>query len=209
MNNFRVSISPDDAEAARLLVQLGERARVEPLDYQPGRTLVLGGARSGKSTWAEAQLAGRENVDYVATSGLHAGDSEWAARIMAHRARRPDGWQTLETLDVASVLRRPGSPVLVDCLALWLTRTLDGVEAWDDAPGWEPELARRVDALVRSVEQTSREVILVSNEVGSGVVPAHRSGRIFRDELGRLNARVARACDATWLVTAGIARRLA
>ena len=100
------------------------------------RELVLGGARSGKSRYAESRLAAAPAVTYVATGGARDGDAEWAARVAAHRARRPAAWRTVETTDVAACLRAagPGTAVLVDCLALWLTAVLDDAGAWDPGP---------------------------------------------------------------------------
>jgi adenosylcobinamide kinase/adenosylcobinamide-phosphate guanylyltransferase len=175
----------------------------------PHRTLLLGGARSGKSTRAEALLASEPAVRYVATGGTRDEDPEWAARVAAHRARRPDGWTTLETLEVAEVLAEDGPPVLVDCLALWLTGVLDRAGAWQAEPGSAAydealgEVTARVDELVAAVTASPARVVLVSNEVGSGVVPATASGRLFRDLLGSLNAAVAIACDQVELVVAG------
>jgi adenosylcobinamide kinase / adenosylcobinamide-phosphate guanylyltransferase len=180
----------------------------------PHRTLLLGGARSGKSTRAEALLASEPAVRYVATGGTRDGDPEWAARVAAHRARRPPDWTTLETLEVADVLAEDGPPVLVDCLALWLTGVLDSVGAWSAEPGSTAydaalrEVGVRVDALVAAVSAAPARVVLVSNEVGSGVVPATASGRMFRDLLGSLNAAVATACDQVELVVAGRTVRL-
>lgn len=91
---------------------------------------------------------------------------------------------------------------------MWTTRQLDEAGAWEDEPGWRDKLAAERSRLIDAVRATPREVILVSNEVGSGVVPATFSGRVFRDELGRVNATVGAVCDQLWLVTAGIARRL-
>lgn len=170
--------------------------------------LVLGGARSGKSTWAEARFADRAEVIYVATSARDPEDTEWEERVQLHRERRPASWRTVETLDLADVLRTDGTqPVLIDCLAVWLTRVLDEVEAWEDAENWRDALAIRVDEVVDAVAETSHEVVLVSNEVGLGVVPASRAGRLFRDELGRLNAKVAAVADEVWLSIAGITKR--
>lgn len=172
------------------------------------RVLVLGGARSGKSTWAEARLAGRPDVIYVATSARDPEDQEWEERVLAHRERRPGTWHTVETLDLPALLREADTaPLLIDCLAVWLTRILDEVGAWQEAEGWAGNLQSRVDDLVLALAATTREVVLVSNEVGFGVVPATRAGRLFRDELGRLNARVAGSVDEVWLCVAGIAKR--
>jgi adenosylcobinamide kinase/adenosylcobinamide-phosphate guanylyltransferase len=171
----------------------------EPL---PSRTLVLGGARSGKSAEAERLLAAQAAVDYVATGGERPDDPEWVQRVAAHRARRPVGWRTLECGDLAEVLGSPGPPLLVDCLTLWLAGVLDRGGVWEGGP-LDP-VREHVARLVDSVRQTSRRVVLVSNEVGSGVVPATASGRVFRDELGRLNAEVAAACEEVRLVVAGL-----
>lgn len=173
------------------------------------RVLVLGGARSGKSRHAEQLLARARAVEYVACGPAPQGDDpEWAQRVAAHRARRPPHWLTTETDDLAAVLGRPGPPALVDCLGTWLARAMDRSGVWDGRPGADAALAAAVDAVVTAWTTAHRPVIAVSNEVGSGVVPATASGRRFRDELGMLNARVAAGSDRVWLVTAGIARRL-
>lgn len=210
MTEFQVRLDPDDEPAARLLAQLAARADVTPLTRGRGSALVLGGARSGKSSWAEAQFLGREAVDYVATSEVPDDDPEWQERVALHRARRPSSWRTIETTDLAGVLRSGDTaPVMVDCLAVWLARMLDEVGAWEAADeSWRDDLRVRVDDLTAAVAETTREVILVSNEVGSGVVPATASGRLYRDELGRLNAAVAAVVDEVWFCIAGIARRL-
>lgn len=173
-------------------------------------TLVLGGARSGKSHWAEQQLTGPGPVDYVATSQPRPDDPEWVARVELHRRRRPAHWQTIETLDLVDVLASPSAtPVLVDCLTLWLTHQFDRLDAWNQPePEWRAALEQATGALVEAVAATGRHVILVSNEVGSGIVPSTASGRLFQDELGRLNTRVAARCDHVVLCTAGIAQRL-
>lgn len=168
--------------------------------------LVLGGARSGKSAYAERLLAGREAVTYVAPGPVPGhGDSEWAARVRAHRTRRPAAWTTLETADVPGALADagPGAALLVDCLGTWLTRLVDDARAWDDAGRARAEIGAGIRRLVASVEQTRADVVLVSNEVGSGVVPATASGRVFRDGLGRANAAVADVADHAALVVAG------
>ena len=170
---------------------------------------MLGGARSGKSSFAERQLAGARDVDYVACGLVPDGsDPEWTDRVALHRSRRPASWQTIETLDLAGVLGRPGPPVLLDCLTTWLARVMDGCGAWSDAPGADARLAAEVDTLVDAWRDTPRRVVAVSNEVGSGVVPPTASGRRFRDELGVLNARVAAVSPRVWLVTAGLPQRL-
>ncbi|MFD3323952.1 bifunctional adenosylcobinamide kinase/adenosylcobinamide-phosphate guanylyltransferase [Streptomyces sp. NPDC058701] len=172
----------------------------------PRRTLVLGGARSGKSFEAERRLAAFPEVLYAATGGTRDGDTEWARRVGLHRERRPATWRTVETCDLVPLLAETGPPLLVDCLALWLTDAMDRVGAWDDevwAKGGHQQLEERSAELARAVRTARRPVVLVSNEVGSGVVPATASGRRFRDELGRLNTAVAAECEHVLLVVAG------
>ncbi|MET9800763.1 bifunctional adenosylcobinamide kinase/adenosylcobinamide-phosphate guanylyltransferase [Streptomyces sp. NPDC006368] len=172
----------------------------------PRRTLVTGGARSGKSLEAERRLETFPEVVYVATGGSRAGDAEWAARVAAHRDRRPGAWRTEETCELAGLLRHEGPPLLIDCLSLWLTDAMDRAGAWDDdvwSGGGERELRERVAELVAAVRATPRTVVAVTNEVGSGVVPATASGRRFRDELGRLNAAFADECEHVVHVVAG------
>jgi adenosylcobinamide kinase/adenosylcobinamide-phosphate guanylyltransferase len=179
---------------------------------RPFRVLVLGGARSGKSVTAERMLAGRDRADYVACGlPVDGTDPSWAERVRLHRERRPAHWTTLETLDLESVLAdadRVPVPVLVDCLSTWLAGVMDECGLWTGAADADGELAARVDGLLHAWRSTRRAVIAVSNEVGSGVVPATASGIRYRDELGRLNALIAAECEQVWLCTAGIARRL-
>lgn len=173
-----------------------------PRPEPPRRTLVIGGARSGKSAYAEGLLAANDSVTYVATGGTRPDDPEWAQRVAVHRERRPATWRTLESTDLEPLLgAAPGDPLLVDCLTLWLTAVLDATGTWSSGTA-QPARAR-IDGLVAALRTTAREVVLVSNEVGSGVVPATASGRLFRDELGRLNAAVAAACDEVTLLVAG------
>lgn len=185
-----------------------------PRRGKPCRVLVLGGARSGKSVTAERMLAARERVDYVACGPAADGtDLAWAARVRVHRERRPVHWTTLETLDLADVLAaatpaRQAVPVLVDCLSTWLAGIMDDCGLWAEAAGADKEVASRVDGLLDAWRSTRRPVVAVSNEVGSGVVPATVSGGRFRDELGTLNARIAAECEQVWLCVAGIARRI-
>ncbi|MBO9522299.1 MAG: bifunctional adenosylcobinamide kinase/adenosylcobinamide-phosphate guanylyltransferase [Nocardioidaceae bacterium] len=165
------------------------------------RVLVTGGVRSGKSRHAEALLDDRPRVDYLAPGPVPGPeDPEWAARVAAHQAARPGHWRTVETIDVATALD-PGTPALVDCLGTWLAAQLDDLRAWDTT-GWEPAFRDRLDALVAAVE-AHEDVVVVTNEVGMGVVPGHASGRVFRDLLGSTNQRVAVVCDEVHLVVAG------
>jgi adenosylcobinamide kinase/adenosylcobinamide-phosphate guanylyltransferase len=174
-------------------------------------TLVFGGARSGKSAYAEglAHASGKEVV-YVATS--RAGDAEMAARISHHRARRPAHWQTVEEeLALAAVLRAhcaPGRLVLVDCLTLWLSNLMfcDG-RAWPDVgevalpERFHQERAALLDLLDGGV---AGDVVFVSNEVGMGIVPWGAVSRCFADEAGWLNQAVAAYADHAVFVAAGL-----
>jgi len=166
------------------------------------RTLVLGGVRSGKSRHAEDLLAAYPAVTYVATGGTRDGDVEWAQRIALHRERRPGSWTTLETDDVATALADATQPLLVDCLGTWLTARLDAHKVWEGA-----DLApvhADIDDLLIAWRACEVPVVAVSNEVGSGVVPASASGRLFRDMLGIINSRVAAESESVALVVAGI-----
>ncbi|MFE9687099.1 bifunctional adenosylcobinamide kinase/adenosylcobinamide-phosphate guanylyltransferase [Streptomyces sp. NPDC002701] len=207
---------PPGRELRRRLAAAGARAVpdgttstvgvYEDVPDVPRRTLVLGGARSGKSVEAERRLEAFPDVLYVATGGTRNGDGEWAARVHAHRERRPGSWRTAETCDLVPVLKEDGPPVLIDCLSLWLTDAMDSANAWDDAEwagGGERALRARVEELTAAVRECRRTVVAVSNEVGSGIVPATPSGRRYRDELGRLNAAFATECEHVLLVVAG------
>ena len=168
-------------------------------------TLVLGGARSGKSAHAEGLLHADE-ATYVATARVDPADAEWQARIAVHVARRPPGWRTVEPPDLPGFLATVTGPVLVDDVATWLTGVLDDHHAWDggDLDG----VRRECDRLVAAVEGCRAELVLVSSEVGLGVVPATRSGRLFRDQLGALNAGLAEVCAPVLLLVAGLPLRL-
>jgi len=169
------------------------------------KVLVTGGVRSGKSRHAEELLASHPNVTYVAPGPTTAEDPDpdWAARIAAHQARRPAGWTTLESRDLDAALATPG-PVLVDCLGTWLTALLDATSAWESPSA---DVQDVVDAAltpaVAALAAHPGPVVLVTNEVGLGVVPEHRSGRLFRDLLGTVNQRLAAGCDEVHLVVAG------
>ncbi|MGW0085883.1 bifunctional adenosylcobinamide kinase/adenosylcobinamide-phosphate guanylyltransferase [Streptomyces sp. NPDC003393] len=207
---------PAGPELRRRLAAAGARAvpdgttltvgAYEDVPDVPRRTLVLGGARSGKSVEAERRLETFPGVLYVATGGTRSGDTEWAARVAAHRDRRPGSWRTAETCDLVPLLAEDGPPLLIDCLSLWLTDAMDSVGAWDDAEwagGGERALRERVAELTDAVRASRRTVVAVSNEVGSGIVPASASGRRYRDELGRLNVAFAAECEQVLLVVAG------
>ena len=163
------------------------------------RTLILGGARSGKSALAErlAQESGHEVV-YIATA--QAGDAEMMARIAHHRARRPAHWHSVEEpLALAAALRmhaRPGRCVLVDCLTLWLSNLLGAED--------QARFAQERHALFDVLPSLTGQVLLVSNEVGLGVVPMGELTRRFVDEAGRLHQALAGQCERVLFVAAGL-----
>lgn len=162
--------------------------------------LVTGGARSGKSALAERLVAGfGGDAVYIATA--QAGDAEMAARIAAHRARRGDGWRTVEApLGLVEALGETdgGQPRLVDCLTLWLSnRLLAGID-------WRAE----AEALVVAIGRQTSPLVIVTNEVGAGIVPENALARSFRDAAGELNQVVAAAVDEVWLTVAGLPLRL-
>ncbi len=164
------------------------------------RTLVLGGARSGKSAFAE-ELAGRAGaVRYVATAVLDPSDADFAERVAAHRVRRPGVWNVVEG-DPVAVLAESAPVTLIDDLGTWLTGRIDARAAWESPRGTvKPD----ADALVAAVTGYDRRLVIVSPEVGLGVLPATKSGRLFQDEIGELNQRIAAACDEVYLVIAGV-----
>jgi len=160
------------------------------------RVLVLGGARSGKSRIAQ-QLAEASRALPVLIATAQGFDDEMRERIAHHRAERAPSWQTHEVpIDLADALRAhagPGRVVVVDCLTLWLSNVmLDGRDA-----------AREGGLLIETLKTVEGPVVLVSNEVGQGIVPSTALGRSFRDEQGRLNQRIADVCDAVVFVAAG------
>jgi adenosylcobinamide kinase / adenosylcobinamide-phosphate guanylyltransferase len=161
----------------------------------PKLTLILGGARSGKSRYAESLIATLPPPWlYVATA--EAGDEEMTVRISSHRARRRSDWRTIEApRHLVAALQNAGTtPVLVDCLTLWLSNLmLAGTDI-------EAETAH----LERALEAAAAPVILVANEVGAGIVPDHPLGRKFRDLQGVLNQRMAARADCVVLMVAGL-----
>jgi adenosylcobinamide kinase / adenosylcobinamide-phosphate guanylyltransferase len=172
-----------------------------------GRTLILGGARSGKSAYAQALLSPFAQVRFVATGYPPGADADWSQRVRAHQEQRPPSWQTIETLDLPPVLAEPAPPVLIDCFAVWLTRLMDKHDCWQtqSAP---PGLDLEIDQAVAAWRACPAVAVAVSNEVGLGVVPGTWAGRAFRDLLGRLNQQLAAASDQVWLLVAGVPMRV-
>ncbi|WP_250471551.1 bifunctional adenosylcobinamide kinase/adenosylcobinamide-phosphate guanylyltransferase [Caballeronia sp. GAFFF1] len=174
----------------------------------PDITFILGGARSGKSAHAE-RLADESGlpVTYIATARI--GDAEFAARVRHHRLRRPAHWTLVEApLDLSGALReadRAGQCVLIDCLTLWLANLLCPSESSFDEPATLPAAAiEAFDAFDRALADARGKVIVVSNEIGLGVVPLGSVTRLYVDELGRLNQRVAAASTRAMLMVAGL-----
>lgn len=177
--------------------------------------LILGGARSGKSRHAEQRAldAARQDglkVVYIATAESR--DGEMARRIAHHRERRPADWGCIEEpLHLAARLRELATPdtcILIDCLTLWLSNLIFAGQAAAQAEACEaiscPIFACEIAALIETLPQLPGRIILVSNEVGWGIVPMHPVSRLFADEQGRLNQRVAAVCQRVTLVAAGL-----
>ena len=163
----------------------------------PAVTLVLGGARSGKSAFAEklVEAASPERL-YLATG--QAWDDEMRTRISSHQARRGEGWQTIEApvnlTDAMVANTIADRPVLVDCLTLWVTNLMLGEEDLDAA----------FDGLCASLPELRAPVVFVSNEVGLGIVPDNAMARAFRDHAGRLHQKIAGLADEVYFVAAGL-----
>jgi adenosylcobinamide kinase / adenosylcobinamide-phosphate guanylyltransferase len=230
---------------------------------RPHRTLIIGGARSGKSTEAELRLAAEPRVTYLAAGpfppvarprpeddwphddrpedsgpegrGTDAGprgddqswrgpdgepDTEWARRVAVHQSRRPPWWRTVESLDIAGALQQETGALLIDGIGTWLAAVMDEAGLWADEhpvartarPGYsaaevrrDPEevVRARIDELIGAWRQTRALVVAVTDQVGSGLVPAYPAGRVFRDQLGWLNQRIAAETELNLQVTAG------
>ena len=169
--------------------------------------LVLGGSRSGKSALAEGRAAEHDRVAYIATSPVT--DPEMAERIRRHQERRPSEWQTIEEqLQVVGAVERHSDAldcVLLDCLTVWISNFLctDECAAWSD-----DDILNQVRELCLAVRTGAADAVVVSNEVGCGIVPDNALSRRFRDLVGWANQVVAAEADEVHLVTAGIVQRL-
>ena len=165
-------------------------------------TLILGGARSGKSDYAQAlaRMRGGDAVLFVATA--EARDDEMRARIEMHRTARPAVWQTLESpREIARALESATRTrvIVVDCVTLWTSNVLLAEESAARA-----EMSREIDELLAWYRANDAEMILVSNEVGMGLVPDNELGRTYRDLLGAVNKKLAESADEVFLVVAGL-----
>lgn len=170
------------------------------------KVLVTGGVRSGKSRYAESLLVEVGEVAYL-TPGYPAdpaSDPEWAARVRNHQQRRPEHWRTVETVDLAAALTASTSPVLIDCLGTWLTRSIDRWGTWDQPfDDWHHLFNTAVEDLLNAWRNHPHPIVAVTNEVGWGVVPANPSGRLFADLLGRTNQQLATVSGDVVLMVAG------
>lgn len=167
-------------------------------------TLIIGGARSGKSRYAQALCEDARHVLFVATASAECADEEMCARISRHRAERPHDWITIEEpLYLERVVREapPGATLLIDCITLWVSNLM-----WEHKALADDDRAniilRRVAGFTQAAQE--RQVVAVSNEVGSGIVPDNNVGRAFRDVQGLVNQSLARVATRVVLVVAGL-----
>lgn len=173
--------------------------------------LVTGGARSGKSRHAEALIAGSPQVLYLATSQIF--DEEMAARIQHHRDSRPAHWRTVERWQHLDKLIAPhddpNEAILLECITTMVTNQLFACGGDSDPDGWDyAAMERTIDdeihSLIAACQRSAAKIVVVTNEVGMGIVPENRLARHFRDIAGRVNQRLAAAADEVWLVVSGI-----
>ncbi len=164
-------------------------------------TFIVGGARSGKSTYALGLAGENESVAFVATCAYSVSDPEMVRRIELHKKERPSHWQTFEaSKNIASLLREIGPQfdvILVDCLTLFVSQMLIGSVD-------EGVIEDHAQEIIHAVKTIKGRVIIVSNEVGLGVVPEYPLGRQFRDVSGRINQKVARAADEVFFMVSGL-----
>jgi adenosylcobinamide kinase / adenosylcobinamide-phosphate guanylyltransferase len=176
----------------------------------PSLILVLGGARSGKSAFAQRLASGLEGPVLFVATGVPT-DEEMAARIAAHRAARPPDWLCLEApIDVGKAIRRTAPQpcvVLVDCLSFLVSSGMIGVEGAardvDESCAWE-RIVAEIDQMLEAARERAAHLIVVSNEVGMSVVPEYPLGRVYRDLLGRANQELAGVADTVYLMVAGL-----
>lgn len=167
-------------------------------------TLIIGGARSGKSRFAQALCRDARNALFIATASAECADAEMCARISRHRAERPHDWITIEEpLHLERVVREapPDATLLIDCITLWVSNLMWEHKALDDD--------KRANIILKQVVEFTqaaqeRQVVAVSNEVGSGIVPDNNVGRTFRDLQGLVNQSLARVATRVVLVIAGL-----
>lgn len=170
----------------------------------PALTLVTGGARAGKSRYAMSLIPPEQPVTYIATA--QALDADMRSRIARHQAERPRGWRTSETpIELAGAVLQapPGDRLIVDCLTLWVSNLLlSAPSETDGSDPWYP--AAEVRGLIDALRTRRPPVVVVTNEVGLGIVPPTPLGRAYRDALGRVNQQLAEAADRVLFIVAGI-----
>ncbi len=176
-----------------------------------GLTLILGGARSGKSSHAQ-QLAAERGSSVVFVATAEPSDEEMKRRISRHRTGRPTDWQTIEApLEVAAALRAHSAKadvVLLDCLTLLTSNSMTSLPEPISEEAAEERVGAEIDALLTEYAAGDAEWIVVSNEVGLGLVPPYPLGRLYRDVLGRVNQRIAAAADRVIFMVAGLPIRI-
>jgi adenosylcobinamide kinase/adenosylcobinamide-phosphate guanylyltransferase len=181
-----------------------------------GRTIfITGGARSGKSAYAESLYAATSEVIYLATARIT--DDEMRERVERHKRSRPSGWRTIEqTYDLHTVCKAEGgsSSVLLDCVCVLTSNImLDLMEERERIPPAlqhkiEQAVIAEIEKLIQTIQKKNGFLVMVTNEVGDSVVPENHLARVYRDILGRVNQHIAALCDEVYLVTCGIPLRL-
>lgn len=170
-------------------------------------TLILGGVRSGKSSFAQRLASESNRVLFLATA--EAGDQEMAARIKAHKESRPDRWDTLEEplelADALSPIIGDYDVVILECITLWLSNLMLNEPEGNETM---PDISTRISRLLDLYENGSASWIIVSNEVGLGVIPPTKLGRNYADELGRVNQQIAAEADIVYFMAAGLPLKL-
>ncbi|QAA34836.1 bifunctional adenosylcobinamide kinase/adenosylcobinamide-phosphate guanylyltransferase [Clostridium manihotivorum] len=177
-------------------------------------TLVTGGARSGKSSFGESLLKDLRKVLYIATSIPF--DEEMKERVKKHKNQRPDYWDTLEAYknfkgEFSNIIYQEYDGIIVDCITIMISNIL--LESFNedkenDYGLLEDNIMCQVDELIKVLKNTGCKVVIVTNEVGSGIVPENKLSREFRDIAGRVNQRIAKAADEVYLVVSGLPVRI-
>lgn len=174
--------------------------------------LVTGGARSGKSAFAESIYQGEPDVIYIATAQVY--DEEMKARVHLHQASRPNSWQTAETWHNLSALIGESQNYLLDCLTILTSNIMaEMTMEYDKISSQlqkqvEAKICDEIGALIEAVSRTDKNLVIVTNEVGSSVVPENHVARVWRDIVGRVNQNTARLCDEVYLVACGLPVKL-
>ncbi len=175
---------------------------------------VTGGARSGKSAYAESLYSGKQQVTYIAVARIS--DDEMHDRIRLHQQSRPTEWTTIEgTYDLATLVKNTGhTALLLDCITILTSNIMfDITQDSENIPltrqqTIENTVLQEIESLLHYVNKVDGELVMVTNEVGCSIVPEHYIARVYRDILGRINQRVAALCDEVYLVACGIPLRL-